>query len=182
MRQILFLVIGYKLLTSWTELYARFLSMLIFFWYESQYDCAALEWLEKEPCATIRRKDCIDGYLGSFEKDGSNVFVDWIRANQIKTVSIQWRHGLKRHGTPHGKSCQVPFLRCLTHSAIPWSCWCLGSAQTYVCLILCVPPYRLEIVASSFLWRKWLCTQEAVQHLIFQFMLQKLPKLPPIHR
>ncbi|KAI4387168.1 hypothetical protein MLD38_005018 [Melastoma candidum] len=48
----------------------------------------ALEWLEKEPCVTIRRKDCIDGFVGSFDKDGSNVFVDWIHANQIKTLLV----------------------------------------------------------------------------------------------
>jgi nicotinamidase-related amidase len=47
----------------------------------------ALEWLEKDPNVTIRRKDCIDGYLGAFEKDGSNVFSDWVAKFQIKTVS-----------------------------------------------------------------------------------------------
>ena len=35
----------------------------------------------------MRRKDCIDGYLASFEKDGSNVFDDWIAKFQIQTVS-----------------------------------------------------------------------------------------------
>lgn len=48
---------------------------------------AALQWLEREPNVTIRRKDCYDGYLGSMEEDGSNVFVDWVKTNQIKTVS-----------------------------------------------------------------------------------------------
>ncbi|KAJ6309497.1 hypothetical protein OIU77_015290 [Salix suchowensis] len=38
----------------------------------------ALQWIENEPNVTIRRKDCFDGYLGSVEADGSNVFVDWI--------------------------------------------------------------------------------------------------------
>lgn len=47
---------------------------------------AALEWLENDPNVTIRRKDCIDGYLAAFEKDGSNVFSDWIAKFQIKTV------------------------------------------------------------------------------------------------
>ncbi|MCD7447954.1 hypothetical protein HAX54_036773 [Datura stramonium] len=37
----------------------------------------ALRWVEKEANVTIRRKDCYDGYIGSFEEDGSNVFVDW---------------------------------------------------------------------------------------------------------
>lgn len=48
---------------------------------------AALRWLENEPNATLRRKDCIDGFLGSIEEDGSNVFVDWVKRNQIKVVS-----------------------------------------------------------------------------------------------
>lgn len=49
---------------------------------------SALEWLEHEPNVTLRCKDCIDGFLGSIEKDGSNVFVDWVKTNQIKVVSI----------------------------------------------------------------------------------------------
>lgn len=49
---------------------------------------AALRWLENEPNVTIRRKECFDGYLGSTEDDGSNVFVDWVKKNQIKAVSI----------------------------------------------------------------------------------------------
>ncbi|GMP36283.1 hypothetical protein CsSME_00008461 [Camellia sinensis var. sinensis] len=47
-----------------------------------------LKWLEKETNVMIRRKDCYDGYLGSTEEDGSNVFVDWVKNNQIKAVSI----------------------------------------------------------------------------------------------
>lgn len=50
--------------------------------------CADLQWLENEPNVTLKCKDCIDGFLGSIEKDGSNVFVNWIKSNQIKTVSI----------------------------------------------------------------------------------------------
>lgn len=48
----------------------------------------ALRWLENEPNVTIRRKDCFDGYLGSIQEDGSNVFVDWVKKNKITTVSI----------------------------------------------------------------------------------------------
>ncbi|ONI02498.1 hypothetical protein PRUPE_6G202200 [Prunus persica] len=33
----------------------------------------ALQWLENEANVTLRRKDCIDGFLGSVEKDGSNI-------------------------------------------------------------------------------------------------------------
>ncbi|KAK7317685.1 hypothetical protein RJT34_02117 [Clitoria ternatea] len=47
-----------------------------------------LLWLENEPNATIRCKDCIDGFLGSIEKDGSNVFIDWVKNNQIKQILV----------------------------------------------------------------------------------------------
>nr|KJB44055.1 hypothetical protein B456_007G232300 [Gossypium raimondii] len=47
-----------------------------------------LQWLENEANATLKCKDCIDGFLGSVEKDGSNVFVDWVKKNQIKAVSV----------------------------------------------------------------------------------------------
>nr|XP_027112784.1 nicotinamidase 1-like isoform X1 [Coffea arabica] len=48
----------------------------------------ALRWLEKEPNVIIRRKDCYDGYIGSFQEDGSNVFVDWVKKNNIQVVSL----------------------------------------------------------------------------------------------
>ncbi|GLU13039.1 hypothetical protein SLE2022_296880 [Rubroshorea leprosula] len=48
----------------------------------------ALQWLENEPNATLKCKDCIDGFLGSIEKDGSNVFVNWVKDNQIKAVLV----------------------------------------------------------------------------------------------
>ncbi|PKA56272.1 hypothetical protein AXF42_Ash011202 [Apostasia shenzhenica] len=48
----------------------------------------ALQWLEKDPNVTIKRKDCIDGYICSIEKDGSNVFADWVKANDIKVVLV----------------------------------------------------------------------------------------------
>jgi hypothetical protein len=44
--------------------------------------------MENEPNVTLKCKDCIDGFLGSIEKDGSNVFVNWVKRNHIKTVSI----------------------------------------------------------------------------------------------
>ncbi|KAM7523812.1 hypothetical protein LguiA_013714 [Lonicera macranthoides] len=47
-----------------------------------------LQWLENEPNVTLRCKDCIDGFLGSIEKDGSNVFVDWVKTNQIKDILV----------------------------------------------------------------------------------------------
>ncbi|KAJ4950603.1 hypothetical protein NE237_027435 [Protea cynaroides] len=48
----------------------------------------ALQWLEKEPNVTIRRKDCMDGFIGSMEKDGSNVFIDWVGSNKINAVLV----------------------------------------------------------------------------------------------
>ncbi|XP_057961805.1 nicotinamidase 1 [Malania oleifera] len=48
----------------------------------------ALQWLENEPNATLRCKDCIDGFLGAIEKDGSNVFVNWVKTNQIKAILV----------------------------------------------------------------------------------------------
>ncbi|KAK7319492.1 hypothetical protein RJT34_04213 [Clitoria ternatea] len=48
----------------------------------------ALRWLENESNVTIRRKNCFDGYLGSVEEDGSNVFVDWVKKNKITTLVV----------------------------------------------------------------------------------------------
>ncbi|KAL4384275.1 hypothetical protein GQ457_15G012870 [Hibiscus cannabinus] len=48
----------------------------------------ALRWIENETNVTIRRKDCYDGYLGSMEVDGSNVFVDWVKNNQIEAILV----------------------------------------------------------------------------------------------
>ena len=53
------------------------------------YLIPALQWLENEPNVTLRCKDCIDGFLGSIEKDGSNVFTDWVKNNQIKSVRLK---------------------------------------------------------------------------------------------
>jgi len=52
-----------------------------------------LLWLGNDPNATLRPKECIDGFLGSTEKDGSNVFVDWVKSNQIKQVSLSFEIG-----------------------------------------------------------------------------------------
>lgn len=48
----------------------------------------ALRWLEKEANVTIRRKDCYDGFIGSFEEDGSNIFVDWVKTNKIELLLV----------------------------------------------------------------------------------------------
>ncbi|XP_050205892.1 nicotinamidase 1 [Mercurialis annua] len=47
-----------------------------------------LQWLENEDNVTLRRKDCLDGFLGSIQEDGSNLFVDWVKNNQIKIVLV----------------------------------------------------------------------------------------------
>lgn len=39
---------------------------------------------------TIRRKDCYDGFVGSIEEDGSNIFVEWVKKNKIQVVSVFW--------------------------------------------------------------------------------------------
>ncbi|KAA0036347.1 nicotinamidase 1 [Cucumis melo var. makuwa] len=48
----------------------------------------ALQWLENEANVTLRCKDCIDGFLGCLEKDGSNIFIDWVKKNQIKNILV----------------------------------------------------------------------------------------------
>lgn len=47
-----------------------------------------LEWLEGEQNVTIRHKDCIDGFIGSMEKDGSNVFVNWVKTNKLRAILV----------------------------------------------------------------------------------------------
>ncbi|KAJ6821207.1 nicotinamidase 1-like [Iris pallida] len=47
-----------------------------------------LRWLEEESNVTIKRKDCIDGFIGSMEKDGSNGFADWVKANGVNVVLV----------------------------------------------------------------------------------------------
>ncbi|OUZ99735.1 Isochorismatase-like [Macleaya cordata] len=48
----------------------------------------SLQWLENESNVTIRRKDCIDGFLGSIKEDGSNVFIDWVKTNKIEVILV----------------------------------------------------------------------------------------------
>ncbi|KAG6385744.1 hypothetical protein SASPL_154622 [Salvia splendens] len=48
----------------------------------------SLQWLENEPNVTLRCKDCIDGFIGSLEKDGTNAFVDWVKTNGIKAILV----------------------------------------------------------------------------------------------
>ncbi|KAL4180209.1 hypothetical protein AMTRI_Chr13g124090 [Amborella trichopoda] len=48
----------------------------------------ALEWLQKDPNVTIKRKDCINAFVGCIEKDGSNSFVDWVKNNGIQVILV----------------------------------------------------------------------------------------------
>ncbi|KAH9297629.1 hypothetical protein KI387_029311, partial [Taxus chinensis] len=48
----------------------------------------ALEWLEDDPNVVIKHKDCINGFIGCIQKDGSNAFVDWVKANEIQVVLV----------------------------------------------------------------------------------------------
>ncbi|XP_073014110.1 nicotinamidase 1 [Typha latifolia] len=48
----------------------------------------ALEWLEKDQNVTIKRKHCIDSFISSMEKDGSNTFADWVKKNELKIVLV----------------------------------------------------------------------------------------------
>lgn len=73
---------------------------------------------------TLKCKDCIDGFLGSIEKDGSNVFVNWVKSNQIKTVSI--------FSTPKGVCLLVIFCRLYLCA---FFYWCLFKYLLF-CLIL----------------------------------------------
>ena len=47
-----------------------------------------LKWLEKEPQATLVRKDCINGFIGSFQEDGSNAVIDWVKKNNVSNVLV----------------------------------------------------------------------------------------------
>ena len=45
-----------------------------------------LLWLEDETGATLVRKDCINGFIGAYQKDGSNALLDWLDRHQITDV------------------------------------------------------------------------------------------------
>ena len=47
-----------------------------------------LKWLEKELQATLVRKDCINGFIGSFQPDGSNAVIDWVKENNVANVLV----------------------------------------------------------------------------------------------
>ena len=47
-----------------------------------------LKWLENDPQATLVRKDCINGFIGSFQPDGSNAVIDWVKENNVANVLV----------------------------------------------------------------------------------------------
>ena len=47
-----------------------------------------LKWLEEKDNVTLVRKDCINGFIGAFQADGSNAVMDWVRLNSIKKILV----------------------------------------------------------------------------------------------
>lgn len=47
-----------------------------------------LAWLEGESLVTLIRKDCINGFVGAIQPDGSNRIADWINDHRLDTVIV----------------------------------------------------------------------------------------------
>lgn len=47
-----------------------------------------LLWLMADENTTLVRKDCINGFIGAFGKDGRNAVVDWVNANSITDLLV----------------------------------------------------------------------------------------------
>lgn len=47
-----------------------------------------LAWLEDAPNATLVRKDCINGFIGAIQADGSNRVVDWVNENRLEVLLV----------------------------------------------------------------------------------------------
>ncbi|MGH6960335.1 MAG: isochorismatase family protein [Dongiaceae bacterium] len=47
-----------------------------------------LEWLAQDEHATLVRKDCINGFVGSIAPDGRNRAVDWVNRHQLEAVLV----------------------------------------------------------------------------------------------
>ncbi|MDQ2096319.1 MAG: isochorismatase family protein [Tychonema bourrellyi B0820] len=48
-----------------------------------------LEWLENHPLATLVAKDCINGFIGSIDRDtGRNILLDWISDRQLEVLVV----------------------------------------------------------------------------------------------
>ncbi|KAL3698704.1 hypothetical protein R1sor_012780 [Riccia sorocarpa] len=47
-----------------------------------------LAWLEQDEHTLLMPKDCIDGFIGAFRKDGTNIVVEWVKKHQIETMLV----------------------------------------------------------------------------------------------
>ena len=47
-----------------------------------------LTWLERDPNATLVRKDCINGFVGAIAPNGSNRVVDWVNGHKLSQVLV----------------------------------------------------------------------------------------------
>lgn len=47
-----------------------------------------LKWLEAEANTTLIRKDCINGFVGAIEPDGSNRMVDWVNEHSLERLLV----------------------------------------------------------------------------------------------
>jgi len=47
-----------------------------------------LKWLEEDRHATLVRKDCINGFVGAIDADGSNQIVDWVKRHELEQVLV----------------------------------------------------------------------------------------------
>jgi len=48
----------------------------------------ALKWLEDDAAATLIRKDCINGFVGAIQPDGSNRIADWVNENRLRRLLV----------------------------------------------------------------------------------------------
>jgi len=47
-----------------------------------------LKWLEEDANTTLVRKDCINGFIGAFNADGTNAVVEWVKAGAITDLLV----------------------------------------------------------------------------------------------
>lgn len=48
----------------------------------------ALQWLDSCKNVSMLQKDCINGFVGGLQKDGTNRVVDWVKDNQIEMMLV----------------------------------------------------------------------------------------------
>ncbi|WP_169545993.1 isochorismatase family protein [Sneathiella aquimaris] len=47
-----------------------------------------LKWLETDPNTLLVRKDCINGFIGAFDRSGKNAVVDWVRQHNLTDILV----------------------------------------------------------------------------------------------